>query len=642
VLLLLLAPLVLFPGLLKGGAIGAWDHLTVHHVAQEQAGGQVRHAALSDPSVQFQALREQVVEQVMGGHLPLWNPDLYAGAPLLGDAQSAPLSLMTWADALWPGLGALLVLWLTGLGTALLARRLGGAPLVAGLAAMTMPYTSVWLLHPHAASFAWLPWLLLALEARAAWAVVLASAAVLTGGHPETAAHALLIAGIWGLARQRYRAVLGLIPGVLLASPAWLPVFEQVQASATAAAHGGNRLMPAQLLDLVWPNFWGHPAGEGYRGPGAWADGVLHPGLAALGLALWSRHRALLAAWAVCIVVALVGLPLLNNARLGAEGALFVALAASMAPKGRGVWLAAGAVLLTGGWARWQDQGTLDGPVPMAAWTEELRELQGEGRVVGLGWALQPNTGSLAGLRDVRGYDLPVSRHTEMFMSHLDRRLQRPWFAIDAVDAQNRALLEFAAVRYVLAPEPQFGMELVELDAPLQVYALDVDAPRAWRTTGARAAASQRQAAQFVAAGHGARTSPPVEGLSEKWPLRGEVVPLSVEDHGDEVLMTLEGVEERSIVVLADAWAEGWSVSVDGSDAELLRVGGFFRGVVVQPGAREVRFLYRPAGWVWGLRLGLLGLLGLLAVIAMDLRGRGRAATPAPPRPEAPPTTPSD
>ncbi len=619
-LLLLVGPLALFPGLLRGHSIGAWDHLTVHHAFQDRAGGQVRHPALSDPALQFAALRSQVVEQVLDGRAPLWNPDLYAGAPLLGDAQSAPASPSTWLDGLKPGLGALWVLLWTGLGTALLARRLGGSPLVAGFAAMTGPYTVVWLLHPHAATLAWLPWLLLGLEARVAWGVALATAGLLCGGHPATAAHGLVIALGWSLARQRYRELLGLGVGALLAAPIWLPVFEQVQASATAAAHGGNRLLPTQLLDLVWPGLLGHPAAAGYSGPGAWADGVLHPGLGVLALALWSRHRVLLGAWVACLGIAMLGLPLFNNARLGAEGALFLALAASLVVSGRRAWLAAAVVLLTGVWARWNDQSSSEPPPEPAGWTAELRELQGPGRVLGLGWALQPNTGSLVGLRDLRGYDLPVSRHTELFMSHLDRRLQRPWFPIESVNAQNRALLEFAAVRYVLAPEEHVGLESVSLEAPLHVYALDPDAPRAWRTTGARAARSQLQAAQFVAAGHGLRESPPVEELSQVFPLHGEVVPLTVNDRGDRVGIGLGEVREQSLVVLADAWAEGWSVRVDGESAELLRVGGFFRGVVVEPGAGEVVFLYRPAGWVWGLRLGGLGVLLLVGLVVLGRR----------------------
>lgn len=613
-LLLLLAPLLLFPGLLAGRSIGAWDHLSVHHAFQDEAGGSVRHPALSDPSVQLAALRVTATDQMLAGRPPLWNPDLFAGAPLLGDAQSAPFSVVTWLDWLRPGLGALWVLLWTGFGSALLARRMGGDLLVAGLAAMTGPYTMVWLLHPHAAVFAWLPWLLLALEGRS-WAVALATVGLVSGGHPETLAHALLVGGIWGLVRQRYRALLGIPVGLLLAAPIWLPVFEQVQASATLAAHGGNRLLPAQLLDLVWPGWWGHPARGGYTGAGAWADGVLHPGLGVLALALWSRRRWLLAGWAACVLLALVGLPVLNNARLGAEGALLLALAASMALSGRRAWLGAALVLLTGTWARWSDQGTLEAAPEAAPWTQELVRLQGGGRVLGLGWALQPNTGSLVGLRDLRGYDLPVSRHTELFMSHLDRRLQRPWFAVDAVTAQNRALLDFAAVRYVLAPEPQFGLEPVALEAPVEVYALAPDAPRAWRSTGARKVRDQLQGAQFVAAGHGLRDSPPVEGSLEPWPLRGEVSPLTVRDEGDRVTLDLGTVEVRSLVVLADAWAEGWTVHVDGQAAELLRVGGFFRGVAVAPGAQEVVFLYRPAGWVWGLRMGLLGLLGLAGLV---------------------------
>lgn len=628
-----MAPLFLFPGVLAGRAISADDHLSVHHAYQSEAGGHVRHPLLSDPAIQFGALRRQVVAQLSAGEAPLWNPDLYGGAPLLADGQSMVGSPVTWLHLVLPEgvaqtFGALGILVWVGLGTWLLLRELDLPPpaaLAGAFAAQTTPFLSVWLLHPHAATLCWLPGLLWAIEKRSVPLAAVASAGLVGGGHPETVVHALLIAVAWLAIRARsWQGLVGLALGGLLSAPLWLPLADAALGSATAQAHGWNRMVPSALLDLVWPNLRGHPAVDA-EAPVGWADGVLHPGLAALAfalVALRTRARWLWAPWLVCVVLALVGTPLMNSARLGEIGALFLALAA-----GYGVaalpspwrWAAPALILGTGVWARWHDQGTVESIPEPAAWTQSLAESVGEGRVVGLGWALQPNTGSRVGLRDLRGYDLPVSEDTEHFMRALDRRLVRPWFPIESINAENRKLMEFAAVRVVLAPEEHFGLEAMDLDAPLHAYTLDADAPRAWFATGGRRASSWQQALDFVRTGYSGRGNPAVEELGLGYPETGEVLAIEwITDRAGEVVLGLPQAHPRGVVVLADRFDEDWVVEVDGEPAELRRVGGFFRGVEVEASAQRVRFRYRPWPWRAGLGLAAFGLIG----VVVSLRAR--------------------
>ncbi|HJN78349.1 MAG TPA: hypothetical protein QGF58_30835 [Myxococcota bacterium] len=625
-ILVVLAPLLLFPGVLAGRVLSADDHLSVHHAYQLGAGGHVRHPLLSDPAVQFAALRHQVVSQIRAGEAPLWNPDLYGGAPLLADGQSMVGSPVTWLHLVLPNpaaqtAGALWILVWAGIGTWLLLRELDLPPpaaLAGAFAVQTTPFLSVWLLHPHAATFCWLPGLLWAIERRSIPLVALAGAGLVGGGHPETVAHAGLIALGWMLVRARsWRVLVGGLLGLLLSAPLWLPLVDNALGSATAQAHGWNRMPVAALADLVWPNLRGHPALDA-EAPAGWADGVLHPGLAALALALLairSRWRWLWLPWAACVGIALIGTPLLNSARLGEIGAVFLALVAAfgVAELPRGRWLAPVLVLATGVWARWHDQGTLAELEEPAPWTEEIAEVVGEGRVIGLGWALQPNTGSLVGLKDLRGYDLPVSERTELLMRALDRRLVRPWFPIESVNAQNRKLLEFAAVRVVLAPEEHHGLDPYDLEAPLHAYLLDPVAPRAWLATGGRRATNWQQALDFVRTGYAGRGNPAVEDLGLGYPAEGEVLSIEwVHDGAGEVVLGLPDGHPRGVVVLADRFDEDWVVEVDGEEAELLRVAGFFRGVEVAAGAAEVRFLYTPWSWRVGLALMGLGLIGVL------------------------------
>lgn len=66
-------------------------------------------------------------------------------------------------------------------------------------------------------------------------------------------------------------------------------------------------------------------------------------------------------------------------------------------------------------------------------------------------------------------------------------------------------------------------------------------------------------------------------------------------------------------MVLGDAWFPGWTVDVDGREAEPVRVWGFLRGVAVPRGAHHVTWRYRP----WTFRLGAW--LSSTAWLAMSL-----------------------
>ena len=327
-----LAMMVRFPGALPGpDVVSASDHLTVHPLFQDgDERGRVVHPHLSDPALQFAALDRQTVQALRAGRAPLWNPDLYGGAPLLGDGQSRPFSPVTLLRALLPdapGLAqdlgvAWLFAWLS-VGIALLTRRVldsGVWVTATACAAAHHPHLSVWLLHAHV-HLCLAALVSAGLDCSSLPLMAAATAGVCMGGHPGTLAHIAGISAVWWLLRSReWRPVVGALTGFLLAAPAWMPVWEQVQRSTTRTARVGGTLEPTLLLDLVWPGWWGHPVTETWSGSGAWADGQLHPGLAAVLLGILgllamrsAGHRTLvvglLAGMLLATVASVTGLP---------------------------------------------------------------------------------------------------------------------------------------------------------------------------------------------------------------------------------------------------------------------------------------------------------------------------------------------
>ena len=650
VLLLLMMPFLVFPRAFLGDrVVSAHDHLSVHPVFQETPGGAVQNPSLSDPAVQFAAFRGRVVSALRAGRAPLWNPDIYAGAPLLANAQSAPFSVPTLLHCAFPAVQAqnLSVFWLLlwpSLGTFLLLRKMGVqqvAALCGATACLNLPFLQVWLLHPHASTYVWLPWIVFAVESlKARGPPVLLAATTfgaLCGGHPQTAAHVLLLAAAWALWRQRrLRVLLGMGAGVLCSAPVWLPFLENLANSATVAAHGGNRLALGQVLDLVWPNFHGHPALEGYGGPGIWADGVLNPGLGCLLLSVFAVRgrigRALWIAFLVSVFLALLGLPLANTARLASVAVWLLALASAFAVARFSLslqWVALFVVFGTGQWARMQDQTTLPTSEHIRApadWSLRLAdELGPNGRVVGLGRAaLQPNTSPLAGLRDLRGYDLPVSKDWERYAASLDPRLIRPDFPIASYQIANSGMLAFAGVAYLISEEPIPGLQSTDFGpAPIVVSSLPEPGVRAWLADGTQVAKTQQMALRIVRNDPLARARPPVEGLAQGWPGTA-YQPIPVDERNPENIWFNIDVDSNKLLVLADAWSPGWSVRVDGATRPLHRVGGYFKGVVVQPGDKSVHFKYHPKGWVYGKWLAVIGLVWLVFWSLMYRFGTGR------------------
>lgn len=87
-----------------------------------------------------------------------------------------------------------------------------------------------------------------------------------------------------------------------------------------------------------------------------------------------------------------------------------------------------------------------------------------------------------------------------------------------------------------------------------------------------------------------------------------------------------------SIVVIRNAWDEGWEATVDGAPAEVLVTDYFLQGVAVPAGTHDVRLVYREPSLATGLAAsaGAWLVLALTAAVAFVLRVRGRRARTRP------------
>lgn len=267
-------------------------------------------------------LRTALVELAHGG-IPLWNPWLSGGQPIVSDPSYAVFYPPTWlAVLIGPGasltLYAVLHLGLAFAGAHLLARRLGCRPAVASFAAVAwagagvvVSCASALTLLGGAAALPWILWtcdrLATARSNREAIAAACGLAAPLAlavlNGEPVTAFCGGLAALCLLPARAprdgRWRATFGLAAAGLLAAALaavqLLPTLDRLAGSARSDGLPFEQaaswsLPPARALELLAPRAFGDPArdGEGlYFGWGVHDHDYpflpsLYPGLAVL------------------------------------------------------------------------------------------------------------------------------------------------------------------------------------------------------------------------------------------------------------------------------------------------------------------------------------------------------------------------
>ena len=279
------------------------------------------------PILQFMPWWDYAWRTLLAGHLPLWNPLVGMGAPLLANYQSAllypptwiyfvlyllgGLKLMAWGQAL---MVAFHLAW-AGLGMAYLARKLGLgilAQVVAGLSFGLSSYLIArsWFLSINA-TLAWLPWVLLSLTpdfeqkgtqllpGRRFLLLVGCLAMQLLAGHAQICWYTLLLSVAWvtfwsiqaqanfairhrllGLARHLVRMILAIILAFGIAAIQLLPTAEYLSQSQRATAVDYQLAVtysfwPWRLLTFLAPALFGSPVSGDYWGyANYWEDAV--------------------------------------------------------------------------------------------------------------------------------------------------------------------------------------------------------------------------------------------------------------------------------------------------------------------------------------------------------------------------------
>jgi hypothetical protein len=300
------------------------------------------------PALQFIPWWAWSWETLFTGHLPLWNPLLGMGAPLIANYQVALFYPPYWIYLLLYAVGgvatmawgqilvALFHLILAGFGIVALMRKLGYGNLaqaVSGIAFSLSGYlvARAWFASINAA-VAWLPWVLFftldiartkRFEKKKVIALGLIVGLQMLSGHAQSTWYTLLLAGLWASywawsvkakdplsqsgttnvnLAQRYPGIArllrtwafmaaSLVLGVLLSVVQLAPTAEYLLQSQRASAVGYEFAMtysfwPWRILSLFAPDLFGNPSMGDYWGYANYWEDAVYVGLLPLLMAV--------------------------------------------------------------------------------------------------------------------------------------------------------------------------------------------------------------------------------------------------------------------------------------------------------------------------------------------------------------------
>jgi hypothetical protein len=294
-------------------------------------------------------------------------------------------------------------------------------------------------------------------------------------------------------------------------------------------------------------------------------------------------------------------------------------------------------------------------PPAVAVMAAEMRAAAAAGapfRVIGEGEALRPNLAALYGLWDPRSDDPMQPARSTLVVGRVFReryRLGQPMLLMQR--PYPVPFLGYLGVRYMLT------RHRAELFPPWE-EAWDGDGGKLWRNPEAlplffipaswRPASDPQDAllatvanedfaaaavAETAATGGlgsageaGGRGKSAVAGALAEAGRAGVAAPAEVRRQAGQVRLRrarangfdldVSAGGAGGLVVSSVTFCRGWRLAVDEREAGLLRVNAGFLGFLVPPGPHRVTLDYRPAGWVWGLRLCALTVAAGIASMA--------------------------
>lgn len=263
-----------------------------------------------------------------------------------------------------------------------------------------------------------------------------------------------------------------------------------------------------------------------------------------------------------------------------------------------------------------------------------------EGRITGLDYALSNDWALLYGLNDIRGYDppYPTARYFRLWREANPEQTDWQTFTMRDLERGTVKVSSVLGARFIVAgpgttaPGGGGALTRVYTGKDATIFRAEQAVPRAMVAPEVKVVGSEGAVrAALIAEDFDPRRTAVVEStgggsagaasLADGAPVRGTA---TVIDEQNARVTLHAALDRRGLVILNDQLTPGWSVRVDGQEADVVRVNDMMRGVVVPAGSHEVEWHYALPGLRAGFLLSLLAVVGLLgAAVVARRRTRG-------------------
>ena len=261
----------------------------------------------------------------------------------------------------------------------------------------------------------------------------------------------------------------------------------------------------------------------------------------------------------------------------------------------------------------------LSGVPPASPAISWLQAHAGPQPVAALGTVLIPETASLYGLTDARGYEVLSDPRERLFWSRADAGYSDSTL-IMTLDRPGIDWLAAAGVAYVMMPSGRNlpGTTIVYTEPGVAIAEVPNPRPFAYAATSVASASGPEQAAHMLA---GAPLGPVVvEGCC---PVAGSADVTSIALAPGLVQLGVTAAD-RATIVVQQSYQPGWEASIDGQPAEIFPANVLFQAVTVPAGKHLITLSYRPASVTIGAITTVVGIVALIVIAALPYALRRR------------------
>lgn len=250
-----------------------------------------------------------------------------------------------------------------------------------------------------------------------------------------------------------------------------------------------------------------------------------------------------------------------------------------------------------------------------------LRERAGSDRIIGLGFALMPNSGMIWGLNDLRGYEVVRPERSWNLLRAIEDRQQFGDYLL--VSSLESPLVDLFGVRYAVGgPEAQVGdpgrWQRVFEDSGLTVFENRRSLPRArvvYRAEVLTSAADVLDRLRAPAEDLGSVVLLEADQNPPAIVVDSSPVPARIADDRPGRVAVEATLDSRGYLILSDTYDEGWEAFVDGQRAAIYRANYAFRAVALPPGPHRIELVYGPRAFAVGSWITIVGLMAVALMV---------------------------